>query len=229
VIKGKSGRSVWVASRGAEGPEDGGGHPWAGQRQQSSQQLLHTLAKATEGLAKKLGKAGEKLIQVWDLNDLKDGTMEMKEHVLDAQASGREEGGVGEEGSAGRGGGVGEEGSAETCGSSDAMYNRALEIAQRLSGVVQRDGGEGGCDTSTSPISPILRNESSPVSSTGKEDLDEGGMMGLGWEGVSVDQDCNKPMEPSASDNRNEVSASDSKSAWGHENVAVSQPKALMM
>ena len=86
MIKGKSGRSVWVASRGAEGPEDGGGHPWAGQRQQSSQQQLHTLAKATEGLAKKLGKAGEKLIQVWDLNDLKDGTMEMKEHVLDAQA-----------------------------------------------------------------------------------------------------------------------------------------------
>ena len=81
MIKGKSGRSVWVASRGAEGPEDGGGHPWAGQRQQSSQQLLHTLAKATEGLAKKLGKAGEKLIQVWDLNDLKDDTLEMQEHV----------------------------------------------------------------------------------------------------------------------------------------------------
>jgi hypothetical protein len=59
-------------------------HPWAGQRQQSSQQHLQLLAKATEALPKKLGKAGEKLIKLWDLNDLKDDTMEMKEHVHDA-------------------------------------------------------------------------------------------------------------------------------------------------
>jgi hypothetical protein len=194
VTKGNGDRPVWVASRSAQGPEDGGGHPWAGQRQQSSQQQVQMLAKATEkGLAKKLGMAGEKIIQMWDLNDLKDDTMEMKDHVLGAQALGRGVG-VGEECSAGRGGGVGEEGSAETCGSSDAMYIRALEIAQRLSGVVpvvagegmgngerERDGG-GGCNTSKSPISPMLRRESSPVSSTGEEDVDEGGMMGLGGE-----------------------------------------------
>ena len=61
-------------------------HPWAGQRQQSSQQLLQMLAKAAEALPMKLGKTGEKLIEGWELNDLNHDTMEMKEHVLDAQA-----------------------------------------------------------------------------------------------------------------------------------------------
>jgi len=45
------------------------------------------LAKATGDLGKNLGKAGEKLIKVWDLNDLKDDAVEMKEHLLNAQAS----------------------------------------------------------------------------------------------------------------------------------------------
>lgn len=46
----------------------------------------------------------------------------------------------------------------------------------------------------------------------------------------AVDQDCcSKRMKPSASGNRNGASASDSKSAWWHEDVAVSQPKALTM
>ena len=183
---------MWVASRSAQEPEDGGEHPWAGRRQQSSQQQQQMLAQATEGLAKMLGK--EEIIPVWDLNDLKDDTMEMKEHVLVAQASERGSG-VREEDGAGWGGRVVKEGSAETCGSSDAMYIRALEIAQRLSGVVplvagegmdngerERDGGEGGCDTSISPISPVLRRKSSPVSSTSEDDVDDGGMMGVGGE-----------------------------------------------
>jgi hypothetical protein len=50
-------------------------------------ELAEKLAKATGDLGKNLGKAGEKLIKVWDLNDLKDDAVEMKEHLLNAQAS----------------------------------------------------------------------------------------------------------------------------------------------
>ena len=38
------------------------------------------IAKATGDFGKNLGKAGDKLLKVWDLNDLKDDTIEMKEH-----------------------------------------------------------------------------------------------------------------------------------------------------
>ena len=44
-------------------------------------ELGEKLAKATGDLGKNLGKAGDKLMNVWDLNDLKDDTLEMQEHV----------------------------------------------------------------------------------------------------------------------------------------------------
>jgi hypothetical protein len=44
-------------------------------------ELAEKLAKATGDLGKNLGKAGDKLMNVWDLNDLKDDTIEMQEHV----------------------------------------------------------------------------------------------------------------------------------------------------
>jgi hypothetical protein len=44
-------------------------------------ELAEKLAKATGDLGKNLGKAGDKLMNVWDLNDLKDDTLEMQEHV----------------------------------------------------------------------------------------------------------------------------------------------------
>ena len=44
-------------------------------------ELGEKLAKVTGDLGKNLGKAGDKLMNVWDLNDLKDDTLEMKEHV----------------------------------------------------------------------------------------------------------------------------------------------------
>ena len=40
-----------------------------------------SLVTATGDLGKNLGKAGNKLMYVWDLNDLKDDTLEMQEHV----------------------------------------------------------------------------------------------------------------------------------------------------
>jgi hypothetical protein len=42
---------------------------------------LGSVVTATGDLGKNLGKAGNKLINVWDLNDLKDDTLEMQEHV----------------------------------------------------------------------------------------------------------------------------------------------------
>ena len=54
---------------------------------QLGDKLGDKLAKATRDLGKNLEKAGEKLIEVWDLNDLKNDTMEMKEHVLKPHVS----------------------------------------------------------------------------------------------------------------------------------------------
>lgn len=43
-------------------------------------EITESLVKATGDLGKNFGKAGDKLLEVWDLNDLKDDTIEMKQH-----------------------------------------------------------------------------------------------------------------------------------------------------
>ena len=49
--------------------------------ERSSSEVGEKVAKATGELGKNLQKAGETLLIVWDLNDLKDDTMEMKDHL----------------------------------------------------------------------------------------------------------------------------------------------------
>lgn len=43
-------------------------------------EITESIVKATGDLGKNFGKAGDKLLKVWDLNDLKDDTIEMKQH-----------------------------------------------------------------------------------------------------------------------------------------------------
>ena len=49
--------------------------------EKNSSEFGEKVAKATDDLGKNLTKAGDKLLAVWDLNDLKDDTIEMKDHV----------------------------------------------------------------------------------------------------------------------------------------------------
>ena len=49
--------------------------------EKNSSEFGEKVAKATDDLGKNLTKAGDKLLAVWDLNDLKDDTIEMKDRV----------------------------------------------------------------------------------------------------------------------------------------------------